>query len=254
MDRQPRILIVEDDRDLSAIVERFFDNEGFDATTAGSAEEAYDALSRKGFDAIVLDINLPGIDGIELCRELRRASSAPVVFASARIGDEARALALESGGDAYLSKPFSLRELLAQVNAVLRRSDHSEDDGEGGKKRELALDHKSRQVLRLGKPVDLSPKEYELAALLMRNPGTALSKERLLADVWGAFAEVEPQTLAVHMRWLRSKLEDDPSNPVHFKTVRGFGYIYDADGCEAGAHEESPCEAHQAKRTTPDET
>lgn len=239
MDRRPSILIVEDDRDLAAIVERFFDSEGFGVTTANSAEDAYDALTRHAFDALVLDINLPGADGIELCRNLRAASATPVVFASARAGDEARALALEGGGDAYLSKPFSLRELLAQVNAVLRRSDHSSRSEADARERGLALDPASRRVLRSGEPAGLSPKEYELAALLMRNPGTALSRERLLADVWGAFADVEPQTLAVHMRWLRSKLEDDPSHPTHFKTVRGFGYRYDPGG-EEGRNEADP--------------
>lgn len=224
MQRQPNILIVEDDQDLSAIIARFFDSEGFCVKAVGSAEDAYDKLACQGFDVIVLDINLPGADGIALCRDLRAVSSTPVVFASACAGDESRALALEGGGDAYLSKPFSLRELLAQVKAVLRRTDHSEPrSGSRG----LTLDAQSRQILKLGKPVELSPKEYELAALLMRNPGKALSREQLLADVWGAFAEVEPQTLVVHMRWLRSKLEDDPSHPTFLKTVRGFGYMYD---------------------------
>lgn len=227
--RQASILVVEDDRDLSAIIDRFLDSEGFGVVVVGSAEDAYDALTHRGFDIIVLDINLPGSDGISLCRELRKTSSTPAIFASARIGDEARVLALEGGGDAYLSKPFSLRELLAQVNAMLKRIDLSETEGRKGG---LVLDSRSRQILKSGKSVDLSPKEYDLAALLMRNPGKALARERLLADVWGAFAEVEPQTLAVHMRWLRGKLEDDPSHPTLFKTVRGFGYMYDACECE----------------------
>lgn len=226
------ILIVEDDRDLSAIMKRFLESENFDAFVATSAEDAYDMLAHASFQVIILDINLPGDDGIKLCHRLRRSSSTPVIFASARAGDDARALALEGGGDAYLSKPFSLRELLAQIKAVLKRTDaNTSEKAEHG----ISLDTRKRQVYKDGKPIDLSPKEYELAAMLIRNAGQAIPKEQLLADVWGAFSDVEPQTLAVHMSWLRSKLEDDPAKPHFFNTVRGFGYCFD------------PCEDDVAK-------
>lgn len=224
MEREQSILVVEDDADLAAIMGRFLESEGFAATVARNAEGAFDILARRSFSLIVVDINLPGADGIELCRTLRRRSSIPVVFASAHVGDDARALALESGGDAYLAKPFSLRELLAQAKAVLKRAErpHPRTACRG-----LMLDAGSHRVCKNGMPVDLSPKEYALAAALMEHPGQALSRDQLLAQVWGAFAEVEPQTLAVHMRWLRSKLEDDPAHPTAFLTVRGFGYRFD---------------------------
>ena len=223
--KKPSILVVEDDRDLLQIMTRYLETEGYSVKGAASSEEAYDALGKQAFTLIVLDINLPGHDGIEFCRQLRRSSTTPVVFASARVGDDARAQALEGGGDAFLSKPFSLRELLAQVKAVESRaaskSIATSDNG-------LSIDRDSRQIYKDGKRVDLSPKEFELALALMGNPGKALSKSQLIADVWGAFSEVEPQTLTVHMRWLREKLEDDPANPTMFETVRGFGYRFNS--------------------------
>lgn len=190
------ILIVEDDRDLLAITKRFLESEGFAVDVAASAEEAYELLSNSAYALIVLDVNLPGDDGIELCRNLRKASSTPVLFASARVGDDARVLALEGGGDAYLTKPFSLCELLAQVKAMLSRTHANIPTAPNAS---IALDASAHRVFKNGTPVDLSPKEYELAAALMRNPGQALSKQQFLADVWGAFSDVEPQTVAVHM-------------------------------------------------------
>lgn len=227
------LLVVEDDRDLAAIMKRFLESEGFAVGVADSAEGAYELLERNGYALIVLDVNLPGDDGITLCRHLRTVSSTPVLFASARVGDDARVLALEGGGDAYLAKPFSLRELLAQINAILSRTRSEAPAMEGG----LVLDERGRRILKNGRPIELSPKEYELAAALMQHPGQALSKQQLLATVWGPFADVEPQTLAVHVSWLRGKLEDDPSRPVLFETVRGFGYRFNP---EANATDGAP--------------
>lgn len=232
----PSILIVEDDGDLLAISTRYLESEGYDVTGAASAEEAYDLLVDRAFALIVLDVNLPGDDGIELCRQLRRSSTTPVIFASARVEDDARALALEGGGDAFLSKPFSLRELLAQVRAVEGRI---APKAGAVTAKGLAIDHDGRQIHKNGSRVELSPKEFELASALMRNPGKALSKSQLMADVWGAFSDVEPQTLAVHMRWLREKLEDDPSNPTMFETVRGFGYRFNGDEPPSDVEEEA---------------
>lgn len=237
------LLVVEDDRDLASIMKRFLESEGFAVDVAGSAEEAYELLGHAGYALIVLDVNLPSDDGITLCRHVRASTSTPVIFASARIGDEARALALESGGDAYLSKPFSLRELLAQVKAVLSRTGAGAGANAGTMAHVpapttaahgLSLDAHGRQICKDGSPVALSPKEYELAAVLMGHPGQAIAKQQLLAEVWGPFAEVEPQTLAVHMSWLRSKLEDDPAHPTRFETVRGFGYRYNPREQAAG--------------------
>lgn len=220
---EPSILVVEDDADLLQIMVRYLESEGYSVTGAASAEDAYDSLVKRAFSLIVVDINLPGDDGITFCRELRRSSTTPVVFASARVEDDARALALEGGGDAFLSKPFSLRELLAQVKAVESRvAPKTVSVATKG----LFIDHESRRIYKNGVHVDLSPKEFNLASALMSNPDKAMSKSQLISDVWGAFSDVEPQTLAVHMRWLREKLEDDPADPKMFETVRGFGYRF----------------------------
>ncbi len=236
------ILIVEDDRDLARVTARFLESSGLAVQVVGSAEDAYDALGRSAFDCLVVDVNLPGDDGFALCRNLRGRSGVPVLFASARVEPDARVRALEEGGDVYLPKPFGLRELLAQVQALIRRSEGM-TGGAAGAPGGLGagaaapaplgpfqLDEAAGRILKRGEEVALSPREYQLAAFLMRHAGEAVSRDALLAEVWGAFAEVEAQTVAVHMSWLRAKLEDDPAHPTHFKTVRGQGYRFDADG------------------------
>lgn len=228
----PSILIVDDDADLSAIVARYLESEGFAVVRAASAEEAYDVLGARPFDLVLLDINLPGDDGFAACAALRRASDVPIVFASARTSETDRIVGLDTGGDDYLPKPYSLRELLAHVNALLRRS---RGRAGGGAARvfvagPFALDEDAGTLAKGGAAVALSPKEFALARFLIAHAGEVVSKERLLAEVWGAFSEVEPQTVSVHMSWLRAKLEDDPARPAHFVTVRGRGYRFDAEG------------------------
>lgn len=223
-----RILIVDDDADLSAIVGRYLENEGFAVERAESASAAYDALTSRAFDLVLLDINLPDEDGFAVCRELRRASGVPIIFASARTSETDRIEGLDTGGDDYLPKPYSLRELLSHVRALLRRAGGAA--GSDAKVRRVGpfeIDEAAGLFLKEGKAVSLSPKEFDLACKLMKSPGVALSKEQLVAEVWGAFSEVEPQTVSVHMNWLRSKLEDDPQHPTYFKTVRGKGYLFD---------------------------
>lgn len=224
-----RVLIVEDDRELAELMRRAFESEGISSSIAGSAEEAYAVLSDSLFDCLMVDVNLPGDDGYALCRNLRERSGVPVVFASARLEPDARIRALEDGGDAYLSKPFSLREMLAQAKALMMRPERRSMDDTGtivvGP---FELDREASIMKKDGKTIPLSPKEFQLALTLMQNEGKSFTRDALLAKVWGAFAEVEPQTVSVHMSWLRSKLEDDPSDPVYFKTVRGEGYRFDA--------------------------
>ncbi len=227
----PSVLIVDDDADLSAIVARYLESEGFAVVRAASAEEAYDVLGARPFDLVLLDINLPSDDGFAACEALRRASDVPIVFASARTSETDRIVGLDTGGDDYLPKPYSLRELLAHVNALLRRS----RGRSGGAGRPLvavpfALDEAAGTLAKDGVVAALSPKEFALARFLIAHEGETVSKERLLAEVWGAFSEVEPQTVSVHMSWLRAKVEDDPAHPAHFKTVRGRGYCFDAAG------------------------
>ena len=228
----PSVLIVDDDADLSAIVARYLESEGFAVMRAASAEEAYDVLGARPFDLVLLDINLPGDDGFAACAALRRASDVPVIFASARTSETDRIEGLDTGGDDYLPKPYSLRELLAHVRALLRRAKgRAGDEASAGRSAgSFTLDEGAGILAKEGVSVPLSPKELALAAYLVRHEGVAVSKERLLAEVWGAFSEVEPQTVSVHMSWLRAKLEDDPAHPIYFKTVRGKGYLFDAGG------------------------
>lgn len=227
----PSILIVDDDADLSAIVARYLESEGFAVEHAASAEEAYDVLAARPFDLVLLDINLPGDDGFAACAALRRASDVPIVFASARTSETDRIVGLDTGGDDYLPKPYSLRELLAHVNALLRRSQGRAGSAGGvlaaGR---FALDEGAGTLAKDDAVLALSPKEYGLARFLIAHEGEVVSKDRLLAEVWGAFSEVEPQTVSVHMSWLRAKVEDDPTRPAYFKTVRGRGYRFDAAG------------------------
>ena len=224
----PSILIVDDDADLSAIVARFLESGGFAVERVASAEGAYEVLGARAFDLVLLDVNLPGDDGFAACAALRRASDVPIVFASARTSETDRIVGLDTGGDDYLPKPYSLRELLAHVNALLRRAGRGHDTGQPLMVGPFAFDEAAGAIMKRGEPIALSPKEFALARYLALHAGETVSKERLLAEVWGAFSEVEPQTVSVHMSWLRAKLEDAPAHPVHFVTVRGRGYRFEA--------------------------
>ena len=227
-----KVLIVEDDDELAHLMQSDLEADGISTAIASSAEASYDVLTTSVFDCLVVDVNLPGDDGYVLCRNLRERSGVPVVFASARIEADARIRALEEGGDAYLSKPFSLREMLAQVKALMMRPERrSENDVAAIAIGPFELNPDAQSIKKNGEQIALSPREFQLAYILMHNAGKSFTRDDLLSKVWGAFAEVEPQTVSVHMSWLRSKLEEDPSNPRYFKTVRGKGYRFDvADG------------------------
>lgn len=221
------ILIVDDDTDLSAITARFLESEGYTTTQVGCAEDAYEHLTRHTADLVLLDINLPTEDGFAICAEIRRASTVPIIFASARTSETDRIAGLDFGGDDYLPKPFSLRELLSHVKALLRRASVFSSPSQAWTVGPFSIDESAGTLAKNDVPVALSPKEFALACRLMKAPGTALPKEQLLREVWGPFSDVEPQTVSVHMSWLRAKLEDDPQHPRFFATVRGKGYRFD---------------------------
>lgn len=222
MDR--KILIIEDDRDLAAITKDLLENYGYCVKTAESCADAFEILTHERFQLLLMDINLPDGNGFEVCRELRRVSRVPVIFASARTGEDDKIKGLDMGGDDYLEKPYSLRELLARVNALFRRVYGEEEEGRiytfGGVKVNTAL----RTVERGGAEIRLALREFDLLAYLCAHPGQALSKEKLLHEVWGAFSEAETATVAVHIRWLREKLEQNPASPQYIRTVWGVGY------------------------------
>lgn len=225
-----KILIVDDDQDLSMIIADMLEDQGHEALHVTNLEETYELLEREKVALILLDINLPDGTGFELCEELRRVSEVPVIFVSARTSEDDKIIGLDMGGDDYLAKPFSLKELMSRINSLLRRT---YGYGNASKVRELhagednriLIDESSRTVTRNGEQVSLSPMEYDLLLYLTKHAGTALPKEKILNEVWGAFSQVEPSTLTVHIRWLRTKLEKDVSNPELIKTVWGVGYM-----------------------------
>ena len=223
MDRS--LLIIDDDEDLSFIISDMLEGYGYSVTCAGSAEEAFSLLENRSFQLILLDINLPDSTGFEICRELRRVSTVPVIFASARTSENDRISGFDIGGDDYLPKPYSMKELLSRVNALMRRTYGFSDKETVVSFGDVTVNITARTVTKAGRAVSLSLKEFDLLSCLCSHIGTALSKERLLSDVWGAFSAVEPSTLAVHIRWLREKLEDDPAHPGYIKTVFKVGYI-----------------------------
>jgi two-component system response regulator VicR len=174
---------------------------------------------------VLLDVNLPDGTGFDVCRQLRSACSVPVIFASARTSEDDRVTGFDIGGDDYLPKPYSMRELLSRVNALLRRTFKNSTEEKIVTFGSVRVNITARTVEKGGKPVTLSLREFDLLAYLCENKNAAVSKEKIFAAVWGAFTEVEPSTLAVHIRWLREKLEDDPAEPKYIRTVRKVGYV-----------------------------
>ncbi|MCM1298523.1 MAG: response regulator transcription factor, partial [[Eubacterium] siraeum] len=213
------ILIVDDDKDLSFIIGEMLESYGYKVSLAENSDRAFELLSESKYHLVLLDINLPDTTGFEICRELRRVSDVPVIFASARTGEADRITGFDIGGDDYLPKPYSMQELLSRVNALIRRaygfSDNEKIVGFG----DIKVNITSRTVAKGGRPVSLSLREFDLLSYLCSHKNEAIPKETLINEVWGAFSLVEASTLTVHIRWLREKLEDDPAKPKFIKTV-----------------------------------
>ncbi len=220
-----QILIIDDDEDLSFIISDMLENYGYAVTGVPDSETAFRLLSENTYHLILLDINLPDITGFELCKELRRVSTVPVIFASARISEIDRIMGFDIGGDDYLPKPYSMKELLSRVNALIRRTYGFEGQEKKLLFGDVSVNITARSVTKGGEEVLLSLREFDLLAYLCEHKNTALAKEKLLSEVWGAFSMVEASTLTVHIRWLREKLEDNPAKPKYIKTVWGVGYI-----------------------------
>lgn len=219
------ILIVDDDKDLSFIISEMLESYGYKVTCADSGERAFELLRENTFHLILLDINLPDETGFELCGELRKVSAVPVIFASARTSETDRITGFDIGGDDYLPKPYSMKELLSRVNALIRRSYGFDKEEKTVAFGDIKVNITARTVTKSGKAVSLSLREFDLLSYLCQNVNKAVSKDKLLSEVWGAFSEVEPSTLAVHIRWLREKLENDPANPEFIVTVFKVGYM-----------------------------
>ena len=220
-----KILIVDDDKSLSFIMGEALKRHGYEVSLAYSEEECYKILEKNTFHLIILDINLPDATGFEICKDLRRKSNIPIIFASARSSVTDKIDGLDIGGDFYLSKPYSMSEMLSVVNALIRRCYNSNSEEEIIEFDNIKINITSRTVEKKGSTVQLSLKEFDLLAYLAKNINKAVEKDKLISEVWGTFSVVEQSTLTVHIRWLREKLEDDPANPKHIKTVHKVGYM-----------------------------
>lgn len=219
------ILIVDDDTDLHLVMADMLSGYGYKVTSAFSAEEAFEVLSKNTFHLILLDINLPDSDGFALCKELRQVSTVPVIFASARTSENDRISGYEIGGDDYLPKPYSMKEMLVHVQALLRRTYGFSEEEKIVSFGNVSVNLTSRSVVKAGETVNLSLREFDLLAFLCEHKNQAMPKEKILTSVWGAFMTSEASTLTVHIRWLREKLEEDPADPKFIKTVYKVGYM-----------------------------
>ncbi len=223
-----KILLVEDEVVLAETLRYNLEGEGHEVLAASDGVQALDLARSAHPDLVVLDVMLPRLDGFSVCRILRRDSNVPILMLTARHDELDRIAGLELGADDYVVKPFSLGELLARVLAILRRGSR-ETTGparellQGG---DISVDTGSRRAWRSGQELALAAKEFDLLACLMRNRGMALSRDLLLERVWGFDFSGDPRTVDVHIRWLREKVESDPSQPIYIQTVRGIGYRF----------------------------
>ena len=223
------ILVVEDEDSFSDPLSYLLRQEGFDVTVAATGPDGLAAFQRTGADLVLLDVMLPGLSGWEVCRELRKVSAVPVIMLTARDGEVDKVVGLELGADDYVTKPFSARELVARVRAVLRRNGDAEPlmstTVEAGPVR---VDIDRHVVTVSGEKIQLPLKEFELLELLVRNSGRVLTRGQLIDRVWGADYVGDTKTLDVHVKRLRGKIEADPANPRHLVTVRGVGYKFES--------------------------
>jgi two-component system response regulator RegX3 len=222
------VLVVEDEESFSDALSYMLRREGFEVAVAGTGPDALTQFDRSGADLVLLDLMLPGLSGTEVCRALRQRSTVPVIMLTARDSEIDKVVGLELGADDYVTKPFSSRELVARIRAVLRRRGEPEDPAaaalEAGPVR---MDVERHVVTVNGGTVPMPLKEFDLLELLLRNAGRVLTRGQLIDRVWGADYVGDTKTLDVHVKRLRARIEPDPSNPRHLVTVRGLGYKFE---------------------------
>ncbi len=227
-----KILAVDDEKDIIELLSYNLVKEGFEVSSALSGEEALLKIRRGTFDLVILDLMLPGIQGLELCRILKNdpeTKNLPIIMLTAKVDELDRILGLEIGADDYITKPFSVRELVSRVKAVLRRTTLIPAVEKVIRIGDLMINTETYSVFKKDIPVTISPTEFRLLLYLIEKKGKVFNREQLLDAVWKDDAFVEPRTVDVHIRRLRIQIEDDPSNPVYIKTRRGIGYYFDAD-------------------------
>ena len=223
-----RVLVVEDEESFSDALSFMLRKEGFEVGVASTGTDAVAEFERSGADLVLLDLMLPGMSGTEVCRTLRQRSSVPIIMVTAKDGEVDKVVGLELGADDYVTKPFSSRELVARIRAVLRRAGEPEELLPGTLEAgPVRMDVERHVVTVHGEPVALPLKEFELLELLLRNAGRVLTRGMLIDRVWGSDYVGDGKTLDVHVKRLRAKIEADPGNPVHLVTVRGLGYKFE---------------------------
>jgi len=233
-ERPPRILLVDDEESIRTLLAFPLRKDGYEVVAAIDGQEALDRFRETAFDLVVLDVMMPAVDGLEVCRRLRARSTVPIIMLTAKTEEVDKIVGLELGADDYITKPFSVREFRSRVKAALRRASMTRDesaDGQGPLElHDLRIEPERRAVRVRGDEVALTFVEFEILAALAGAPGRVWSREQLLTRVWGDSAYRDPRTVDVHIRHLREKLEVDPRRPEYLFTVRGVGYRFrDAD-------------------------
>jgi len=222
-----KVLVIEDDETLLEGLVYNLRKEGFEVVVAKDGEDGLAMARLNRPDLVLLDLMLPGIDGLEVCRTLRRESGMPIIMLTAKSTEMDKVVGLELGADDYITKPFSVRELTARIHAVMRRThEPAHVHPDRFVYRHLTIDYEKHSVLANGRSVALSPKEYYLLCTLVAHRGKVLRREELLDTVWGQDVYVNQRTVDVHVRWLREKIEEDPGHPLLIQTVRGAGYRF----------------------------
>ena len=219
----PDIIICEDNKEIGELLSAFLKKENYTVAIAPTGERALELFEKYGAKLVVLDIMLPGIDGFSVCSKIRESSNAHIIIASARGDKESKLEGLSLGADDYVEKPYDIDILLAKIRGIFKRKYAIEEVIDG----DLRLNTVQRTVTLSGKPLTMTEKEFALLQLLIENKNTTLKKEYIFNNIWGSDSDSEIQTLTVHIKWLREKIEEDPKNPKHIITVWGTGYRYE---------------------------
>lgn len=227
---QPKVLVVEDEETLLFTLKHNLKREGYNVYAASRGDDGLRLAREHRPDLIVLDLMLPGIDGMQVCRMLRRDTDVPIIMVTALGGEGDRVAGLDCGADDYVAKPFGMRELMARIRALLRRTGARAAPDIGPTivaSGDLEIDRERREVRRGGTPLKMKPKEMDLLLFFAQHRGRVFSREQILDEVWGYDFYGGPRTVDVHVRWIRQKIEDDAANPERLRTVRGSGYLFE---------------------------
>jgi DNA-binding response OmpR family regulator len=221
------ILVVDDEKTLRETLAEGLEAEGYAVVQAADGRQAIDAFRKRHPDLILLDLMLPEISGTEVCRVIRAESGVPILMLTAKSAEVDKVVGLELGADDYVTKPFSFRELLARIRALLRRTEQQAQAGEPETVElgQVTVDLSGRRLLRGDEVLPVKPKAFDLLAFLIRNAGHVFTRDQLLEQVWGYDYAGETRTVDVHVHWLRAQIEADPANPVYLETIRGVGYV-----------------------------